>query len=189
MAPALGRVGEAAASTGIPPSAWTAIGLACAAVASLFFGFGAWYLVILGGLALLVSGFLDVIDGQVARIMRKETKAGAFLDSISDKVGEAAVFVGILVGGLASPYLVLIAALLSLLVSYSRSRAESLGVDLAGVGIGERAERLLIVAVAAIVGGVAQFSYAIEYAMVLVCIVSGITLVQRVAGTLRALRA
>lgn len=189
IAPAMERIGRRAAASGISPMAWTLIGLACAAASAALFGTGAWPAVALGGAVLLASGFFDMIDGQVARTTKSESRRGAFFDSVSDKIGESAVFVGILVGGLASPYLVITAALLSLLVSYARSRAESLGVPLEGVGIGERAERLLIVAVAAIVGGLGSVHSALEFAMIAVCIIAGITLVQRIARVMGELGA
>lgn len=188
LAPTLDKLGNAAASTGLSPSAWTGLGLVGTLIASLLFGLDIEYAMALGGVVLLVSGFFDIVDGQVARITNKSSKLGAFFDSVSDKVGEVIIFLGILVGGLAAPYLVLIAVSLSLLVSYTRSRAESLGVSLQGVGIGERAERLLIIAIAAIVGGVGHFESAIEYGVIIVCIVAGITLIQRVIRVTRVLR-
>lgn len=68
---------------------------------------------------------------------------------------------------------------MSLLVSYSRARAESLGVELKGIGVGERAERLLIVAII----GLLPFNWALEAAVIIVSVVAGITLVQRIAAT------
>lgn len=189
LEPTLSRVGRGAARTGLSPSAWTMMGLVCSVIAALFFGLSIEYGLVLAGVILLVSGFFDVIDGQVARVTNKESKRGAFLDSVSDKVGEVIIFAGILFGGLAAPHFVLIAISLSLLVSYVRSRAESLGVSLQGVGIGERAERLLVIAIAAIVAGITQIDYVMEYAVIVVCVIAGITLIQRVvrvSGTLNS---
>jgi archaetidylinositol phosphate synthase len=69
------------------------------------------------------------------------------------------------------------------LVSYTRARAESLGVELKGIGIGERAERLLIVAIV----GMVPHQDALNWAMILVSIVAGITLGQRIAATSKKL--
>jgi archaetidylinositol phosphate synthase len=134
------------------------------------------YAAIIGGVLLLVSGFFDVVDGQVARYTKKTSKKGGFLDSVFDKIAEVAIFLGILIGGFAEPYLVFLAITLSLLVSYARSRAESLGVKLQGIGIGERAERLLVIAII----GMAGF---MEYAVMIVIIIAAITFIQRIIVT------
>lgn len=189
LSPALGRLGRAAAATGLSPSAWTAAGLGAAAAAAALFGLGAGVPLALAGVALLVSGFLDIVDGQVARATNRQSERGAFLDSVSDRIAEAAVFVGMAVGGVAAPQLVVLAVALSMTVSYTRARAESLGISLAGVGIGERAERLAIIAIAAIVAGAAQAPHIMDYALALVCVLAGITIVQRVARAHRGLGA
>jgi len=72
--------------------------------------------------------------------------------------------------------LVFLAITLSLLVSYSRSRAESFNVKLQGIGIGERAERLLVIAII----GIAGF---MEIAVIIVIILSAITFIQRIIVT------
>ncbi|MGI0025384.1 MAG: CDP-alcohol phosphatidyltransferase family protein, partial [Nitrososphaera sp.] len=127
----------------------------------------------------LISGFFDMVDGSVARVTGKSTKKGAFLDSSFDKIAETVIFVGIAAGGLAQPLWSMIALALSLLVSYTRARAESVGVELKGIGIGERAERLLIVAII----GMIPHADAMNWAMIIVSVVAGITLAQRIAST------
>ena len=92
-----------------------------------------------------------------------------------DRVAEIAIFLGILYGGLADGRIVLLALGLSLLVSYTRVRAESLGIELKGVGIGERAERLIVIAAFSIAG----FT---EYGMIVVAIIAGITFIQRIVS-------
>lgn len=188
LEPTLGMVGRTAASTGLSPLAWTLMGLACGVIAASLFGARPEYGLVLGGIVLLVSGFFDIVDGQVARATNKESKLGAFLDSVSDKVCEVIIFAGILLGGLAAPHYVLLAITLSLLVSYARSRAESLGVSLQGIGIGERAERVLVIAIGAIVAGATGIEQIIEYAVIVVCVIAGITLVHRVIRAACALR-
>ena len=180
LAPGLQALGSAFASTGLPPALWTCAGLGLALAAAASYGLGgAWpYAALAGGALLLASGFFDMVDGQAARAAGKSSRRGAFLDSTFDKVAEAAVFGGILVGGLADARLVFLAAALSLLVSYSRSRAESLGVELAGIGIGERAERLLVLAVV----GMAGF---VEWAVAAVAALAAVTFAHRVAATYR----
>ncbi|SVC56698.1 uncharacterized protein METZ01_LOCUS309552, partial [marine metagenome] len=179
--PHLEKLGKIFASTGISPNGWSCIGLTFAFASAFIYGWNVEFSLILGGIILLVAGFFDIVDGQVARVSQKITRFGSFLDSVFDKIAEVAVFLGILVGGFAEPYLVFLAITLSLLVSYTRSRAESLGVKLQGVGIGERAERLLVIAIIGIIGFM-------EYAIIIVIIIAGITFIQRIVVTAKALR-
>ena len=173
LQPHLEKLGNSFASTGISPTGWSVIGLVFAFASAFFYGWNMEFSLIIGGIVLLVAGFFDIVDGQVARATKKITKTGGFLDSVFDKIAEVAIFFGILVGGFAEPYLVFLAISLSLLVSFTRSRAESLGVKLQGIGIGERAERLLVIAIVGIIGFM-------EYAVIIVIIIAGITFVQRI---------
>lgn len=179
LKPHLEKIGTVFASTGLSPNFWTVVGLVLAFASAAVYGLNTHisYAAIIGGILLLVSGFFDIVDGQVARITKKVSKKGGFLDSVFDKVAEVAIFLGILVGNFAEPHMVLLAITLSLLVSYSRSRAESLGVKLQGIGIGERAERLLVIAIIGMIPGL------MPYAILIVVIIAGITFVQRIVVT------
>ena len=142
LKPYLEKIGKSFASTGISPNIWTAIGILFAFLSAIVYGINFEFALLIGGILLLISGFFDIVDGQVARITNKTSKKGAFLDSVSDKIAEVVIFLGILIGGFAEPYLIFLAITLSLLVSYSRSRAESLGITLQGIGIGKSDYRL-----------------------------------------------
>lgn len=197
LGPALEKMGRGFAATGLSPNFWTGLGLALAMAAAVSYGLGphlglheethlgvvsqmSGYGLLAGGVLLLGSGFFDMVDGQVARVTGKASQRGSYLDSVSDKIAESAIFVGIAVGGYAEPWLVVLAATLSLLVSYARAKSDALGIRMQGVGIGERAERLLVIAVV----GMAGF---MELALVVVAIISAVTLVQRMASTSRQL--
>jgi archaetidylinositol phosphate synthase len=186
----MARMGAGFASTGLSADFWTALGLAVAFAAGVayaspaLFGVSPYLAAVAGGVLLLVSGFLDMVDGAVARVTKMASRKGAFLDSSFDKIAEVAIFAGVAIGALASPLWALMALATSLLVSYTRARAESLGVELKGIGIGERAERLLIVAIV----GMLPFAGAMQWAMILVSVVAGITLVQRIVATARKLQ-
>jgi len=176
--PTMNSLGLKFASSGLSPNFWTAVGFAlsiASAAAYASASISVMYAALYGGILLLASGFFDIVDGSVARATKQISRKGAFLDSTLDKVAEVIVFLGILYGGLADPTMVLVALGLSLLVSYSRARAESLGIELKGVGIGERAERLIVIAAFSIAG----FTY---YGMIIVAIIAGITFIQRVAS-------
>jgi archaetidylinositol phosphate synthase len=192
LEPTLTRIGQRFASTGLSANSWTGLGLAVSVLAALVYSSNEflnlnstpWNLAaVVGGILLLLSGFFDIVDGSVARVTRQISKKGAFLDSVFDKVAEVAIFGGIAFGQLADSFWCLIALGMSLLVSYTRARAESLGGKLKGVGIGERAERLLIIAII----GMIPAKEAMQWAMIIVSIVAGITLAQRVVVTVNKL--
>ena len=176
LRPALEKVGKGFAATGLSPNFWTVVGLVIALASAVVYGMGMEFGLIIGGILLLVSGFFDMVDGQVARVTGKTSKKGEYLDSMFDKISEVAIFLGILVGGYAEPYLVLLAITLSLLVSYARAKSDLINIKLQGIGIGERAERLLVIAIVGIIGFM-------DYAVVIVVIIAGITLIQRMIYT------
>jgi archaetidylinositol phosphate synthase len=178
------------ASLGFSANFWTMWGLLLSITSALVYGAAApsvglpWYFATtLGGILLLISGFFDIVDGTVAKITKKSSKKGSFLDSSFDKISEISVFVGLTIGNLAEPILCTIALSLSLLVSYIRARAESLGVDLSGIGIGERAERLLILAII----GMIPIPGAMHWALAIVSIIASITIIQRMIATYKKL--
>lgn len=180
LKPHLEKIGTGFASTGLSPNFWTGVGIVFAFASAIAYGLNIEFALIIGGVLLLISGFFDIVDGQVARVTKKTSKQGAFLDSVFDKIAEVAIFLGILIGDYAEPYLVLLAITLSLLVSYARARAESLGITLQGIGIGERAERLLVIAIIGMIGFM-------EYAVMIVIVIAGITLIQRIIVTSKKL--
>ena len=181
LQPILEKIGKIFASTGLSPNFWTGLGLLIAILSAIVYGLNIEFGVILGGILLLISGFFDVVDGQVARITGNTSKKGSYLDSMFDKIAEVSIFLGILIGGYVEPYIVMLAITLSLLVSYARAKSDALNIKLQGVGIGERAERLLVVAIIGI-GGFMQ------YAVIIVVIISGITLIQRMMVTAKNIK-
>jgi len=176
-------IGNNFGSLGLSPTFWSVIGFAFAILASIFFALSnfmnqqgwefPWQ--VIGSIMLLISGFFDIVDGSVARVMKKTTTRGAFLDSNFDKVSEALIFIGIAVGGLSNPILAMIALSTSILVSYLRARAESLGIELKGIGIGERAERLLILAIC----GLIPISGSIQWGVLIIILISAFSFIQR----------
>ena len=192
LEPTLRRIGAIFASTGLSANFWTGLGLAVSVLAAIAYTSNAFlnldwtpwnFAAVIGGILLLVSGFFDIVDGSVARITKRISNKGAFLDSVFDKIAEVIIFGGIALGQLADSFWCLVALGLSLLVSYTRARAESLGGKLKGIGIGERAERLLIIAII----GMIPVREAMQWAVIIVSIVAGITLAQRMVVTVRKL--
>ena len=181
LQPVLEKIGKGFAATGLSPNFWTVVGLVIALSSAVVYGMGVEFGLIIGGILLLVSGFFDMVDGQVARVTGKTSKKGEYLDSMFDKISEVAIFLGILIGGYAEPYVVLLAITLSLLVSYARAKSDLINIKLQGIGIGERAERLLVIAIIGIVGFM-------DYAVVIVIIIAGITLIQRMIFTTKNIK-
>ncbi len=180
--PMFEKVGVGFASLGFGPSFWTWIGLLLSIISAIMFSLHSpaigvpWYTAtVLGGIFLIVAGFFDAVDGAVARATKKTSALGGFLDSVIDKVSEIIVFVGILIGSYTNPVLVLVALSLSLLVSYTRARGESIGVDLKGKGIAERAERILILSILAFI----PFQDNISVALWIISILAVITVIER----------
>jgi len=181
LSPTLEKIGKGFAATGLSPNFWTCVGLAFALISAVVYGLGIEFGLIIGGILLLVSGFFDIVDGQVAKVTGKTSKKGSYFDSMFDKIAEVAIFLGILVGGYAEPYLVLLAITLSLLVSYARAKSDAINIKLQGIGIGERAERLLVIAIIGIIGYM-------EIAVMIVVIIAGITLIQRMVVTAKNIK-
>ncbi len=140
---------------GISPDAVTLVGtLGVAAGALVFFPQGMLWQ---GVLVITAFVFSDLIDGQMARQSGQTTRFGAFWDSTLDRLGDAAVFGGLVLffAGPGDDFLYLCVALYCLVMgsvtSYARARAESLGMDAKG-GLAERADRLVAILVSTFFG-------------------------------------
>lgn len=184
-------IGKNFGSLGLSPTFWSMTGFAFAILSSILFGMTNFLnqqgiefpSQIIASIMLLISGFFDIVDGSVALVLKRSTAKGAFLDSNFDKISEALIFIGIAIGGLSNPVIAMIALSLSILVSYLRARAESLGIDLKGVGIGERAERLLILAIC----GLIPISGSIQWGVIIIILISGYSFIQRFRYVLKRL--
>jgi archaetidylinositol phosphate synthase len=128
---------------------------------------------------LLLSGFCDALDGVVARLYQEATPFGGFLDSLLDRYADAAVYVGIIIGGLCDVLWGVIALAGSLLVSYSRARAEAAGVKMESIGLAERAERIIIIATASLIAVCYEPRTTMNAAIVLIAALSNLTVLQR----------
>jgi len=141
---------------GVTPDLVTWVGTAGVVASALVF-FPLGYLWI-GALGVALFAFSDMVDGQMARLSKRTSAWGAFLDSSLDRVGDGAVF-----GGLALYFagpgdsvlwtaVTLIALVMGQVTSYVKARAESVGLTVPG-GLAARADRLLIVLAAALLAG------------------------------------
>ena len=148
----------------------------------------AWLIVdgqlLLAGLMYLLAGGLDLLDGILARLAKMATRFGAFLDSTADRISEGIVFAAIAYhfahyGQPLEAAVAVLALLGSLLVSYTRARAEGLGLE-CKVGIVTRAERVVLVAFGLMFGLLAEAIY-------LLAALTALSTTQRIVHTLRQL--
>lgn len=160
--------------TGVSPTQLTLVGFLLSVVVAAVLGTGHLRA---GGVLLLVTAPFDMLDGALARVARRSSTFGAFLDSTLDRYAEAAVLLGLLydAGRRGDLWIELLAFLVivgSLLVSYTRARAEGLGLS-NEVGIAPRPERIVILGLGLILG--------LELpALVILAIISHVTAVQRI---------
>src|SRR5271168_2775916 len=179
----LEKIVDAVAATGINPNVLTSFGLVVNFWAAVLFATGMFFS---AALVILFAGFLDMLDGQVARREKRVTAFGAFFDSTLDRYSDLALYMGLLVyyavNGRAS-YVILaaVATAGSVMVSYSRARAESL-IPTCKVGFMERPERLVLL----VLGGAFD---RMAPALWVIAVISTITVVHRVVYTWQELRA
>ena len=139
---------------------------------------------IYAGIVFLVAGCFDMLDGALARLAQKVTPFGAFLDSTLDRVSEGVMFAAIayllaVEGRSIDVGLVVLALLGSILVSYTRARAESLDVE-CKVGLMSRPERIILIAIG-------LFFDVLPYVIYIMLALTAFTVVQRVVHTYRQL--
>lgn len=152
---AMKPVGRGLARAGITPDVITATGLLMSLGAAVAIGAGA---LSLGLLLLILTGIPDLLDGAVAKASGRSSVRGAFFDSMADRITDAMLFTALafyFVTEGSSPWLVILpvaAYATASWVSYVRAKADALGFD-AHVGLVERAERIIILAVGLLFGG------------------------------------
>ena len=132
----------------LKPNTISLLVLPVAFVCAIFFSLGCTFG---GGVMLLITGIIDTFDGAVAKLNNKTTKYGAVLDSTLDRYTEFIIFLGILFFFKSDWifYIVFIAMIGSIMVSYIKARAESIGIRVE-IGLMQRAERIILLAGGAI---------------------------------------
>ena len=178
------RIVRGLALTRISPNVYTAIGLLISIAAATLFGKASGdntaQMFRYAGLVIIFAGFLDMIDGRIARATNQVTVFGAFFDSVVDRYSDAALYFGLLVYYARANrffYVVLAAVVMisSVMVSYTRARAESL-IGTCKVGFMERPERLVLVIIGALFNRMAPVLWVIA-------VLSSITVIHRIRYT------
>jgi phosphatidylglycerophosphate synthase len=175
------------ALTRISPNALTFIGLLINVVAAVFFGYAHYEnhvrMFLYAALVIIGAGIFDMVDGRVARATNQVTQFGGFFDSVIDRYSDVAIFFGLLVYYARENrflYVVLVAFVLtsSLMVSYTRARAESL-IGSCKVGFMERPERIVLV----IIGALFEKWSTMAPALWVLAVISTITVIHRIKYT------
>ncbi len=144
---------------GLTPNALTVIGFLIACVAAAAAASQAW---LAAGLLVVFGGAFDLFDGALARATGKVSRLGAFMDSTFDRWGEGVVYVGVVIGCLASDFrlgafLAAAAMASAFMVSYTRAKAESLGFaagsGMANVGFAPREVRIAALTIGLVATG------------------------------------
>jgi len=164
----------------ITPNALTLINLAVNIIAAYVIASGHF---LLGGVLIFIAGLFDLLDGALARFTRQTTKFGAILDSVADRISEAAILCGLLIWYIPREanleiMLIFIVLIGSFLVSYIRARAEGLGWQ-CQVGLFTRAERVIVLAIGLLINQI--FTRSIIVALCILAIFVFITVVQRLS--------
>lgn len=175
------------ALTRISPNALTFVGLVINVVAAMLFGYASgedhWRPFLYAGLVIIGAGIFDMVDGRVARATNQVTVFGAFFDSVIDRYSDVALFFGLLVYYARASrffYIGLVAFVMvsSVMVSYTRARAESL-IGSCKVGFMERPERIVLI----IIGALFEKWGAMAPVLWVLALLSTITVIHRITFT------
>lgn len=154
----LDRIVYGLSLTRISPNALTFIGLIINIVAAFFFGRANAYnsvrMFLYAGLVIIGAGIFDMVDGRVARKTNQVTVFGAFFDSVMDRYSDVVLYFGLIIyyariNHLRYVFLVAFVMVTSLMVSYTRARAEAL-IGSCKVGFMERPERIVLIILGAL---------------------------------------
>lgn len=140
------------------------------------------------GFLVLLGGAFDILDGRVARLSGLGSKFGAFYDSTLDRISEIVVFIGLLslyndyrleLGDVGMIYLIMLAMAGSQMISYTRARAEALGLD-CRVGLMQRAERVVLLGTSALFFGESWNGLVLKGVILALAILTNLTAFQRI---------
>lgn len=174
----------ALARLGVSPNTLTTLGAVFTVAAAVAFGTGR---IMLGGWILSLTALFDVLDGRVARRANRATVFGAFYDSTLDRVGDGALMAGLTMFYATSPahasvplMIVCLTGMVgTFVISYTRARAEALGLD-AKVGFLQRPERFVLLSAPQALFGLALGGKVLAAIVILLAVTGWITAVQRI---------
>jgi CDP-diacylglycerol--glycerol-3-phosphate 3-phosphatidyltransferase len=180
------------ARNNVSPNTITTIGTLLTVAAGVVYATGH---IMTAGWIMAVTAFFDVVDGEVARRTGRSTVFGAFYDSSLDRVADGALMAGLTVFYATNPihhnlYMMVVCLcgiIGTFLVSYTRARAESLGID-AKVGVMQRPERIVLLSAPQALFGLFWNGWVLIGIIILLTVTAWITAVQRIAFVYRNTR-
>ncbi|MEE8148005.1 MAG: CDP-alcohol phosphatidyltransferase family protein [Longimicrobiales bacterium] len=170
---------------GVHPNALTTAGFVTTVAAGVLYGQDhvRW-----AGLLVLVGGAFDIFDGRVARLSGLASKFGSFYDSTLDRISEIVVYLGLLslynqyqtdLQDIGMIYAIMLAMGGSLMISYTRARAEAMGLD-CSVGLMQRAERIVLLGLGSVMFGLMWDGLVLSAVIVIVAVLTNITAFHRI---------
>jgi CDP-diacylglycerol--glycerol-3-phosphate 3-phosphatidyltransferase len=170
---------------GVHPNLITTSGFVVTILAGFMYGIDH---VRTAGLLVLLGGAHDIFDGRVARLSGLQSKFGAFYDSVLDRISEVTIYIGLIslynqyemsLLNIGMIYMIALAMAGSLMISYSRARAETLGLD-CSVGLMQRAERIVLLGLGSLIFGLSWNGLVLSAIIVIFAILTNTTAIHRI---------
>jgi len=189
-------IGNLLGRMGVHPHVLSILGLFLSLVAAILFGNGLFFW---AAWVVVLAGICDTLDGQIARQTKKNTRFGSFMDSTLDRYGDMLLLIGLaywfsggrtllafqgrLGQGHASPWtviLILVAIVGAFMVSYTKARAEGLGIE-CRVGLMQRPERMVLLIIGSLLGAVPTIGpLLLKFALLLMAVFTNLTAMHRI---------
>ena len=181
---------------GVHPNILTVSGLILSAAAGILYGSGSFFW---AAWVVVLAGICDTLDGQLARQSHKHSTFGAFFDSTLDRYSDLFLYMGLayhfaggrsivlhpesVTGGYASPwtvFIIILAIVGSFMVSYTRARAEALGIE-CNVGLMQRPERIVLLIIGSLLGSIPNIGPLIlKFSILILAVSSNVTAIHRI---------
>jgi CDP-diacylglycerol--glycerol-3-phosphate 3-phosphatidyltransferase len=140
------------------------------------------------GALVLLGGAHDIFDGRVARVSGLQSKFGAFYDSVLDRISEVVIYIGLIslynqyemsLLNIGMIYMIALAMAGSLMISYTRAKAETLGLE-CSVGLMQRAERIVLLGFGSLIFGLSGDGLVISVIIVIFAVLTNVTAIRRI---------
>jgi CDP-diacylglycerol--glycerol-3-phosphate 3-phosphatidyltransferase len=175
----------------VHPNVITTSGFLVTIVAGYFYGIDH---VRTAGALVLLGGAHDIFDGRVARLSGLQSKFGAFYDSVLDRISEVVIYLGLIslynqyemtLLNIGMIYMIALAMAGSLMISYTRAKAEVLGLECT-VGLMQRAERVVLLGLGSLMFGLSWNGFVLSAIIVVFAVLTNMTAIRRIVWVYRA---
>jgi CDP-diacylglycerol--glycerol-3-phosphate 3-phosphatidyltransferase len=187
-------IGNLLGRMGVHPNVLSVLGLLLSLVAAILFGNGLFFW---AAWVVVLAGICDTLDGQIARQTKKTTRFGSFFDSTLDRYADMLLLIGLAYyfsggrtfiafqggQGQASPWtviLILVAIVGAFMVSYTKARAEGLGIE-CRIGLMQRPERMVLLIIGSLLGAIPTIGpLLLKCALLLMAVFTNLTAIRRI---------